>query len=827
MLFNYLKVGFRNILKYKIFSFINVFGLAAAMSVCMLIILMLADQKRYDQFNTKKDRIYRILSDKPENRHPYATSPFPLSTALKADYPAIEAATNLRMGIGGDAMYDPQADRVNSQPRRTAEVHGFFADTSFFKVFSFELAKGDISSALSSPNSMVITYALARQLFGDEDPVGKTVSFTDRGLNNFGGTESTNATFWGSYTITGVIADKNYTSHLKFDLLVSVSSLPVLVQEKKIGDLSGDWSNYFVCYTYTLLAPGRTRQDLDASLNNLVSRKYADLKDFKGFRLSGQQLTHITPGPLLGNEPMLGLPLVVYYFLSFLALAIMISACLNYINLSTARALTRAKEIGVRKVAGAGRKDLVFQFLGESMLTALLAAVMAVVILFFLRTAMLHLWMNKYLNFELEGGAAVWLIFAGFALFIGFVAGIYPALYLSGFQPILALKNSDSMGFGKLSRRKVLSVFQFVISLFFIITSVLIFSQFKKVLAFKYEFTSKNIMNVDLQGVDYRLFSREFSSVPGVAGISGCEYVPVTGRTEGISLMQTGSRTSKEDYKTLTLLPVDEHFISNMELRLIAGKNLPSPGGSAERFVVVNAAAVAALGYITPAEILGQTFRNKWNDTAIVEVIGVMQDFHIRSAMEEEKIGPMVLQNQASLLRIANVKIASGDLREIMPKLQARWKALDPVHPFKYQFFDEQLAVTSQAIFDIVSILGFIAFLAATIACLGLLGMATYTTERRMKEVGIRKVLGAKDSGIVFLLSREFLKILLIAIAIAAPLSYIVNNLWLRKFPNRVEFGFGTVMEGVLILLLPGLIVIGSQTLRASRRNPAEALKTE
>ncbi|HZE85844.1 MAG TPA: ABC transporter permease, partial [Puia sp.] len=827
MLFNYLKVGIRNILKYKVFSFINIFGLAAAMSVSMLIILMLADQKRYDQFNTKKDRIYRILSDKPDNRHPYATSPFPLSTALQADYPISDATTHLRMGVGGDATYDPGADRrdprpsqAGSQPPRTAEMRGFFADNSFFKVFSFELEKGDRANALASPNSIVITSALARQLFGGEDPLGKIIAFADRGLNYFGGTEGNTLKSWGNYTITGVIADNNYKSHLKFDVLMSSSSLQLLAQENKIGDLGNDWSNYFICYTYTLLAPSRNSHDLDAALNNLVSRKYRGLKDFKGFRLSGQELTQITPGPLLGNEPMLGLPMVVYYFLSFLALAIMVSACLNYINLSTARALTRAKEIGIRKVTGAGRKDLVIQFLSESVLTALLAATVAVLILFFLRATMLHLWVNQYLNFELQGAMSVWLIFAGFALFIGLVAGIYPALYLSGFQPILALKNSDSAGVGKLSRRKVLSVFQFVISLFFIISSVLIFHQFRKVLGFKYEFNSGNIVNIDLQGNDYRLLYGEFNAVPGVSGVSGCQYIPVTGRTEGIGLRKangvrsgTGSGHSNDagaEYKDLTLLPVDEHFIGNMELKLLAGKNLPPAGASAERFVVVNAAAVNALGYQDPEEILGQSFREKWNDTVIVEVIGVVQDFHVRSAMEEEKIGPMVLQNRSSVFQYANVKIASGDLRVTMTKLEAQWKKIDPIHPFRYQFFNEQLATASQALFDIVSILGFIAFLAASIACLGLLGMATYTTERRKKEVGIRKVLGAKASGIIFLLSREFLKILLIAVSIAVPLSYIVNNLWLRKFPNRVEFGAGAILEGVLILLLPGLLVIGS-----------------
>jgi putative ABC transport system permease protein len=811
MFLNYLKVGIRNIFRYKAFSFINVFGLAAAMTVCMLIIQMLADQRSADRFNTKRDRIYRILCDKPDLRHAYATSPYPLSATLKAEAPGVEDVTHLVRGVGGDAVYNG----------RSVEMLGYFADASFFRVFSYELEKGEAAKALASPNSIVITSELAHRLFNDKEPIGATVEFTDRGLSPMGQTEGGAPVKWGSFTITGVIADKDYKTHLPFEVLVSSASLPLLVAEKKIGDISADWKNYYQSYTYALLAPGKKAADLDVSLARIAKARYAGMTDQKGFKMSAQPLMHISPGILLGNEPSITLPLVLYYFLSLLALVIMVSACLNYTNLSIARALTRAKEIGIRKMNGAVRKDLVFQFLSESMLMAMFALVMGILFFVVVKAAFLGLWVNQYLHFELRGSFAIYGIFAGFALLTGLLAGIYPALYLSKFQPIKVLRHYESMRPGRLGLRKVLSVAQFAVSLVFIITALLIYNQSRHFLHFDYEFNSKNIVNVELQNNDYRVVSRELSAVPGVIRVSACDYIPVTGRSEGTSLRKAGSG---DQYHKLMSLKTDENFIPNLELKLVAGRPLPA-GVSSSRYVLVNESAVREFGYHHPGEIIGQIFQSQWNDTAMLEVIGVVQDFHMN--LDHDRIEPMVLQNQADLFRFVNIKITGADLRSTLAKLESKWKAIDPVHPFKYRWFDEQMAATSQGFFDIVSILGFIAFLAVTIACLGMLGMATYTAERRTKEVGIRKTLGARNASIVVLLSRDFIRVLILSIIIAAPLSFILNNLWLRKFPNRVEFGFGTVAAGAMILLALGLLTIGSQTIRASRRNPVDSLKID
>lgn len=811
---NYFKVGIRNILKYKVFSFINVFGLAVAMSVCMLIILMLADQYRYDQFHEKKDRIYRILSDQEGSKQPYATSPYPLASTLKAEYPIVEETTNLTPGIGGDVVYQ----------QKFADMRGYFAEPSFFSIFSFDLTLGDKATALTSPRSMIISREMAYQLFNDENPIGKTVEFSDRQLpfpqeqGSVGGT----AVNWGSFTITGVIDETKYTSHLKFDVLVSASTRESLIAEKKLDDLTNNWEWYFRTYTFALLREEKSSSDLSVALNDLVARKYANItsEQTKGFKLEPQKLGDVALG-LTGNDTNNRLPLIGYYFLSVLALVIMLSACLNYMNLSIARALTRSKEIGVRKVTGALRRNLIFQFLSESVLTALLALIMAVALLWLIAPAFKGLWINQYLNFELPAMPSVFLVFVAFALIIGILAGLYPALYLSKQQPIKTLKNLANEQPGKFGLRKVLSISQFVISLFFITTSILIYNQFKHYVSFDYGFNTSNIINIELQGVNYEKLSNELQSIPGVVSISACDVIPAAGTSNGNEILKPGTT---DEYFSNDLLLANENFIDNLGIGLVAGRNL-KPGEPYQN-ILVNETMVKQFGFKYPSEIVGEELETKWGKEQL-KVIGVVKDFRYRMLVNQHEIKPLMIRNQPTSFEYLNVQVNSADLMGTLAAIEKTWKKVDPLHSFKYEFFDEQLQGTHRAIFDIVSILGFISFLAIVIACLGLLGMTTYTAERKAKEVSIRKILGAEHFSIALLLSNGFLKMLGISILVGAPFSYLINNLWLQEFPNRVDFGVGTVLLGVSVLLILGGLTIGSQTWRAARRNPVDSLKVE
>jgi putative ABC transport system permease protein len=450
MIKNYFKIAIRNLLKYKIFSFINIFGLAVGMTVCMLIILMLVDQTSYDQFHAKKDKVYRIISKRSDLPLGMATTPVPLANTLKKDYPFAEETTQLVLGVGGDAIYKDQS----------MVMRGYFAEQTFFDIFSYELEKGDRNTCLSDPNSIVITVEMANKLFGDENPIGKTIRFVDRGLMviefDFATVES-KPVDWGSYKITGIIASKYLKSHLKFDALVSASSLTTLYKEEKFKDNSENWRSSSRAYTYIELKSQKNESDLKAALDNIVIRQYADIEKLKDSQFVAQKLTEITPGTFLGNMPSLRLPKEAYYFLSFLAIIVMVLACLNYTNLSVARSLTRAKEIGIRKVTGAKRKNLILQFLTESILIAMFAMILAINLLFLIKSGFMNLWLNRYLNFELQESLLVYFIFAGFAVFIGLLAGLFPALNLSKYHPVVILKNFESLRPGKLGLRKVIS----------------------------------------------------------------------------------------------------------------------------------------------------------------------------------------------------------------------------------------------------------------------------------------------------------------------------------------------------------------------------------
>lgn len=817
MLRNYFKVGVRNILKYKAFSFINVFGLAVAMSVCMLVILLLADQHSYDQFHAKKDRIYRILTDSKDFRQAYATSPYSLAEVLRTEYPSVEMSTRLMPGVGGDVSYNG----------KQFEMRGYFAEPQFFETFDFELQKGDEASALLNPGSIVISSKLATTIFGGQDPLGKVVTFVDRQLpfpldHGSGGGAPVE---WGSFTVTGVVADVPYRSHIRFDVLMSIATRRRLYAEGKLENLTGNWEHYWQNYTYAVLVASKSEDDLQADLRLLATGKYKGMED-EGKRnivFKGQRMADIAMG-LANNDTNYRMPGFGYYFLGLLSFVVLVCACLNYTNMSIARATTRAREIGVRKTNGASRGHLIVQFLSESVLSSFLALGLAYLVLIgFLKPAFTSLWVNQHFNFDLSADWSVFVIFAAFALGIGVIAGLYPAFVMASFQPVKVLKGDVAAGRGKMGLRKVLSISQFVVSLLFIVTSILIFRQFKHFINFEYGFTAENVVNIELQGMDHDVLMTELASVPGVTSLSACDIIPAAGTNNNFTLRKQGTDDAYTEFGSLW---TDQHFIETLDIKLIAGRPLPPSGQANANYVLVNEAAVEAMGFGHPSEMVGQVYETEWSKEQL-QVIGVVKNFRFKALVNEDRIAPLVMRSSQGQYGFVNVKIASDDLMGTVGKLKEKWESVDPVHPFKYRFFDEQLANTHQAIFDIVSILGFIAFLSVVIACLGLLGMATYSAGRRTKEVGIRKVMGATELAIAYLLSKELFRILLISVCIAAPMSYFLNNVWLQYLPNRVEFGFGTVFVGSGLLLVLGMLTIGSQTVRASKRNPVDALRME
>ena len=811
---NYFKIGIRNLLKNKTFSFINIFGLAVAMSVCMLILSMLSDQKSHDQYNQNKDRVYRILSSKGTGQSLYATTPYPLTQTLLQDYPQLQTVTQLRDGIGGDVSSD----------QKTIEVRGFFADTQFFTIFDRELEQGDVHTALSQPRSIVLSAEKAYALFNTNDPIGRTVEFTDLGLDILNIGSATRQVDWGTFTVTGVINNRPIKSHLEFDVLVSSSMIKLLTKEEKLTDLERSWTNYFNTYTYVMLSENQSRQELDFVLNSISENAYSELAGFESFYMDSQSLNDITPSPLINNLPKPQLPDFCYYILGVLAAVVMIMACLNYTNLSIAKSLQRMKEIGIRKVTGARRKDLIFQFLTEAILTSILALILAYVALSFTKEAFLNLWANQYFNFDLTNTVQMHLQFLGFAVLIGVLAGLYPALVLSGNSVTKAFKNGKGLLNSKWGMQKLLNTSQLVISLLFIVTTTVIYQQFRHYLHFDYGFEQENIVNVSLQGNDHKMLTSAFESVAGVELIAACHYIPATSYTNIISFRKPEDEESSWNFKYLA---ASVEFPNVLNLSFIAGSNYrDTKNAYSSSYILINETASKQLGYSSPAEAIGQVIIGAAGNKQF-EIMGVLKDFRSSNLLMNEKTTPLVLRNDAAAFNYLNVKVAGSNLTTTLSKLEEQWKSIDQKHPFKYEMMDQEVSESNAFILDIASIIGYLSFLAIGISCMGLLGMAIYSTERKTKEVGIRKVLGAAEMSIVYLLSREFLILLLIAVFIAAPLSFFVNNLWLENIANRVELTFGTIAISTAIMLSMGMVTIMSQTLRAARKNPADSLKTE
>ena len=814
---NYLKVGFRNILKYKSFSLINVFGLAVAMAVSLVIMLMLNDQYSYDQFHQNRGQIYRVLTKFKDSSLPNGPSPYPLASALQQQYPFVESATHLLRKVGGDMIHQ------QSTNRNSTEVRGFITDPNFFQVFDFQLEQGDARKALQSPNTVVITRAVADRLFPEENPVGKIVAYADRGLElikiDIGNVKEDTPQDWGFFTITGVIDMSQYKSHIRFDMLIADTTLPTLQENGFKNNDEENWKQYSNVYTYVKLMEGSQRAKLDAALAELTTTNYQSTVGLETMELLSQSMNEIITGSFVGAPLSLRLPSEAYIVLFVLALIIMCSACLNYTNLSLARVLTRVREIGVRKVNGASRWHLVFQFLTESVLISLLALAMANLLLLVLKPTFSNLWINEVLSFNLSLNFTILGIFLLFAVLVGLIAGLYPSLVLSGFTPLKALKDFSGGKTGKNRLRKMLSVTQFAFSLFFIITSLLIGRQFDYIMHYEYGFNTADVWNIPVQGNDYRLLQQEFSTIPGVTGVSASEFVPALLYTNGASI-----RLPEEDIPHQSeTLGIDHHFISNMGLELIAGTGFTSADANAQK-VIVNESAARILGFEDNLAAVGQSIEALRGTYVIT---GIVKDFKFQAPIMGNGETPLVMHYHPEIISYLNLRTAPSDRKAMVNLLAEKWESMDEIHPFKAYAYEDQLQRANQMVSDLVWVIRVITLLSLIISCMGLLGVAMYTAERKTKEVGIRKVLGASGIQLMKLVGKSYAIIMLLACLIAAPLSYLINVQWLESFPNRVEFGLGTILLGIVIMLLLALLTIGSQLLKVSRKNPVDSLRYE
>ena len=813
MLRNYIKIAWRNLTRNKSFSLINILGLAVSMSVCLLIIVILIDQYSYDTYHENKDRIYRVHTTRyQQNNGETASSALPLAEKLKDEYPFVEESAALNSEIGGDVIYED----------KFATGGGYFADGNLFKILDFSFKEGDPATALNEPFSLVLSSDMAEILFGDESALGKTVAFHDKDIRATDIEEGNFETDFGYFTITGVLNPIPSRTHLPLKLLASLSTMKSLPEGALHSYEENNWDNVWTNYTYVLMQDGKGKKDLQYALDEVSEKiygaKYEDKHSFKAVALD-----EITPIGFIGNTTHVSFPKIVLMILSVLCLIVMLSACLNYTNMSVARALTRVKEVGIRKVSGANKKQIFAQFITEAVVISLFSLFFAYLILQLLEWGFQGLTLSQYLKISFENSLLAFGIFLVFSLLVGVIAGLLPAMYVSRLNPVnLFSKLNEVKIFKKMGIRNAMMVVQFSISLIFIISVVLMQNQAKHMLNFDYGFDKENVVTVKLFNSDnYNRFAQAVASNPSVSAVGGASMIPGGGWNFGTEVINPDHPL---DSLPSNFFDINSGTIDVLDLEILAGKNLPVEGS--DQLILINEKAVSNFNFGSNEQAIGkllvvedgEEFKN-------VEVAGVVKDFQFLSP--DREIESLVLRNRNSALGFALVKVSPENQVKTLASLEAIWKEVNPNSKFSYKYMDQQLLFIHQVLGDVLSVVGLISFLAIFVSCLGLLGMATYTAQTRIKEIGIRKTLGSSIPQIIVLLSRGFMTLLGVAVILAVPVAYFINNLWLEFFASRVSIGVVPIAIGVGSILLISLGIVFSQAYRAAMVNPIDSLKSE
>jgi len=718
------------------------------MSVCMLIIVIIQDQYSYDTQHTRADRIYRVQSiDNMSNfsLNRFGSTAFPLAQELSDNYPFIEEAAFIRNSFGGDAVFGSSR----------FELSGLYVNSSFFRVFDFELINPVVEDIFDEPFKMVLREEMAEKFFGNNDPIGQFLEVDSI----------------GTFEIVGVVKKTGKKSHIQFQALVSSPTLNALETSGKVKKLIGNWNKYYSNYVYILLKKNSNIDDVQDALDKISLEKYKDEDKFDvSFFL--QPLDKIVPGPLLSNELGFFLPRVFLIFLGGLALVIIISAAFNYMSLSLARSMLRAKEVGVRKTIGASRQQIIIQFLLEAILISVFALVFAWALLQVLLPAFSGMQMMSLLEIRPEQNFRVIIWFLIFTLSTGIISGLIPSVFVSAFNPINVLKGVTNLKvFKRLTLRKILLVTQYIFSIVFIISIILIFRQMNYMVNAEMGFDRDVVYNIRLNGHSINRVHDQYSQLPEVSLLSAASHVPGVG-----NIWDTEVRKPNEEENTeADYFSVDQNYIPAMGLTLIAGQNFPDNLNSLnEKYIVINEKAVEQWNLGTPGDAIGSIM--VLDDSVQVEIIGVVEDYKYVALFIPMK--PLLLRVKPRSYRIAVLRINSTNMVSTITKIEKEWDKIDPLHEIEGDFLDGQIREYYGFFEDVLYSVGFTSILAIVIASLGLYGMATYSTQTRLKEIGVRKVYGANTRDIIKIILKSYLAMVLIAALIAGPLGYLVNNLW-------------------------------------------------
>lgn len=804
---NYIKTAFRSLKKNKGFTIINVLGLALGLCVCMLIVFYVIDELGYDKYNTKLDRIYRVNNDIKfaGSEKSYAEAPAPLAAAFITNFPEIEKVVRFRQR----GEFKVRKGNQNIQENRV-----IYSDPDLFNVFTLPMIQGDPNTALKLPNTVVINETTARKYFNTTNAVGKTITFNDSVY----------------YKVTGVIKDIPKQSHFNFDFFLSMISLD---ESRDDSWLSNNFN------TYLLLKPGTNVQRLEAKMPAMV-KKYvggqlqaAIHMNYDQFEKAGSylrlNLTELKDIHLRSNRNSeLGANgnIQYVYIFSAIAMFILLIACVNFMNLSTARSSGRAREVGVRKVLGSPRKYLIAQFLSESVIVTFIATVLAVLGAWAL-LPIFNQTSGKELAFTAQ--TFVWLVpvLLVAVIVIGCLAGSYPAFFLSAFQPIDVLKGKLSSGFKGGWLRSTLVVFQFSISIFLIIGTMVVYHQLKYIQNKDLGYSRDHVLtihNASVLDAQCKVFKQEIQRMPGIKNASISSFTPTGGYRNNNTFFQDQTRDAKKALST-QVWEVDHDYLSTMGMKIIAGRNFSKEMKTDSSAMIINEAAAKLLGMANPVDKeLYQPIDNKAEKLMPLHIIGIVKDFNFTSL--RENITPLVFI-LSEYRGAISIRINSADIAGLLGQIKSKWNTFSPNQQMDYSFMDEDFDATYRAEQRVGTISIAFSTMAIVIACLGLFGLAAYAAEQRTKEIGIRKVLGANISIIVAMLSKDFLRLVIISILIASPLAWLTMHKWLDGFAYRDGIKWWIIVSAGVAAIVIAFITISFQSIKAAIANPINSLKSE
>lgn len=820
MLKNFFKVALRNLLKRKTYTLINILGLATGMAVCLLIVLFVQSELNYDQQHKKGKNIYRLVLDRiyPGRTTSYSFIPQSIGAAVKAEFPEVQESVRLFNFTGDNGNFFLRIGNKVFEEKRVLA-----ADSNFFRVFSCKILKGDPATALMKPNSVVINETTAKKYFGSADAaINKTFETQDNNNNN------------NIFQITAICADWPENSHFLFDLLISTTGFEFTRELNYIN---------FSAHTYLLLRPGATAKTLEAKFP-LIIKKYVAGDIEKRFGESIEQFFKEGNGYHYHLQPLQKIHLIsdmegelrpngslkAVYIFSLVAIFILALACINFINLSTARSMERAREVGIRKTFGSERKALIAQFLLESVVISFISILIAFGLIALLLPLFNQL-SGKSLTVIYFLQPLNILFILAFAVTIGLIAGLYPAFVLSSFKPILVLKGRfKSQKYG-LALRNGLVVFQFAISVILIVSTIMVNQQMRYMLGEKIGFRKDHVIMVertDLLGQQTKAFKTELAKISGVESVSGTSAMPGQQNFFGLSYQEVGSK----EQVTGRGIFVDDSYPKVLGLELKEGRFFSKEFSTDSLALILNEKAVNELKLKNP---VGTRFKSPDpflnapdGSSYIYTVIGVVKDFHFQSL--HQKIAPLFFNYSGKFGEVSAttaLRIKAGNFKDAVAAVENTWKKFVKDRPFHYAFLDQTLArqylseQTTQKIFTIFS------SLAIFIACIGLLGLAAYTTQQRTREISVRKVLGATVGNIVAMLSKDFLKLVLVAALIAFPIAWWGMHKWLQNFEYKINIGWWVFAIAALAATLVALFTISFQAIRAAIANPVKSLRTE